>query len=528
MNKVISERGVICSPSPQASAAGLSILDQGGTAIDAMLAASATLAVVYPHMTGLGGDALWMISDGQKVETIFGLGQAGQQLPKGGEIHMRGPASVATTAGALRSWSRAQTISREQWGSSFTWKPLLADAIKYAEEGMQVSASQAFWQRQRSELINGLEGLRKFCCDAQGSLLKEGAWIQQPELAATLKRLALAGVDDFFDGDIARSLEKGFKELGCGLNAADLAATQAKVEEPISIRYRNGALYNFAPPTQGLYTLRALNMLNQVELGKCKNLGPDYYHYLVEAIKSMLLVRNRELCDPNYMPFNHLAQLTKSQAILDFASIDPERAQPWNEVGKPADTIWMAATDAEGRTACLMQSLFHDFGSGCFIGDTGILWLNRAAGFNPNSDHPNCWAPGKRPAYTLNPSCYLADNGDQFYFGTQGGDGQPQTQMVLATQLVDYKQPIEQALSAPRFLLGRSFFDSTDNLKLEANIAPEVKAALTEKGHETETIDRLSPYTGLAGIVAVYANGAREAMYDPRSQGLSLAQSPKN
>ena len=114
MNKVTSQRGVICSPSPQASAAGLSILDQGGTAIDAMLAASATLAVVYPHMTGLGGDALWMISDGQKVETIFGLGQAGQQLPENGEIQMRGPASAATTAGALRSWSLAQSISRER------------------------------------------------------------------------------------------------------------------------------------------------------------------------------------------------------------------------------------------------------------------------------------------------------------------------------------------------------------------------------------------------------------------------------
>jgi gamma-glutamyltranspeptidase/glutathione hydrolase len=183
----------------------------------------------------------------------------------------------------------------------------------------------------------------------------------------------------------------------------------------------------------------------------------------------------------------------------------------------------MAATDKEGRTACLMQSLFHDFGSGCMIGDTGILWSNRAAGFNPNPMHPNAWAPGRRPANTLNPSCYLADNGQQMFFGSQGGDGQPQTQLVLATQLVDFQQSIEEALNAPRFLLGRSFFDSADNLKLEANIDSHVKSQLAQLGHDIEIIPTLSPYTGLAGVVGVHVNGQVSAMHDPRGQGNAIA-----
>jgi gamma-glutamyltranspeptidase/glutathione hydrolase len=182
----------------------------------------------------------------------------------------------------------------------------------------------------------------------------------------------------------------------------------------------------------------------------------------------------------------------------------------------------MAATDQEGRTACLIQSLFHDFGSGCILGDTGVLWQNRAAGFNADLAHVNGWAPGKRPAHTLNPSCYLADDGRRFFFGTQGGDGQPQTQMVLATQLIDYRQPVDRALRMPRFLLGRSFFDSTDNLKLESDISPDSVAGLAERGHEVELIPAQSPMTGHAGIISIERDGLLHAMHDPRGEGLGL------
>lgn len=509
-----SRGGVLCTPHPLASAAGLEVLDGGGTAIDAMLAASAVLAAVYPHMTGLGGDALWLLHDDQ-VRTIIGIGQAGAQLPSTGAIALRGPASVATTAGAMASWVQAKALS-ERWGSRMAWSDLLSGAVGLARDGVEVSASQLFWQGQRASLIESLPGLHPLC-KTEGRWLQAGDRLRQPALANSLEHLARRGPDDFYHGELAEAFGVAFAALDCGLTLDDLRATQARWAAPISVRYRHGRLYNVAPPTQGLYTLRAMAALDGMDLGE--NGSPRYYHLLVEAIKQGLLQRNRELHDPLPSGWDFKHALDQPPATLD-----AEHAAPWAEPGQPADTVWMAACDRSGRSACLIQSLFHDFGSGCILGDTGILWHNRAAGFNPQPNHPNAWAPGKRPAHTLNPSAYLADDGRRWFFGTQGGDGQPQTQMVVASQLIDYQQSAEAALRAPRFLLGRSFFDSTDNLKLEADIGATVLQGLAQRGHALETTPALSPLMGLAGVIAIEPNGQRTAAYDPRSQGSALAQ----
>ncbi|MCF4994648.1 gamma-glutamyltransferase [Pseudomonas syringae] len=517
-----SRRGVICSPHPEASAAGLRILDEGGSAIDAMLAASAVLGVVYPHMTGLGGDALWLLHDG-RVRTIMGIGQAGQRLPGSGRIDLRGPGSVATAAGALASWRTAQGISAAEWGSRMSWRELLADAAHIARAGAPVSTSQLFWQSHREALIETLPDLHSLC-KTEGRWLREGDVLRQPQLADTLDQLARRGIDDFYQGELAEAFAEHFQRLDCGLTLADLQATRADEVAPLSIRYRQGRLFNIAPPCQGLYTLQAMLALGETNLAACGNGSVAYYHHLVEAIKQGLLRRNAELHDPRRSGWDCNASLSAEFAAEYAAYINPEQAHPWNEVGRPADTAWMAATDVEGRTACLIQSLFHDFGSGVVMGDTGVLWQNRAAGFSAIPDHPNAWAPGARPAHTLNPSCYLADDGRQLFFGTQGGDGQPQTQLVLATQLIDFARPIDEALSTPRFLLGRSFFDGTDNLKLEADVGEAVINGLATLGHGVETIAPLNAYTGQAGIIAVQPDGIRQAMHDPRGQGCALGQ----
>lgn len=517
--KASSRNGVICTPHASATDTGLDILQAGGTAIDAVLAAGATLAACYPHMTGIGGDALLMINDGNDIKVIMGLGQAGQVLPDGGQIKERGPASAATTAGALRAWQQAKSISENQWGSSLTWPTLLAPAIERARQGTPLSQSQAFWQHQREKLIAELPDLQQLCCDVHGQLRPEGSTLHQQDLGNTLEQLARAGIEDFYQGEVAQELARGFREMGNGLTADDLARTRASVGDPLRVRYRNGFLYNFPPPTQGIYTLSALAALNQMPLSKIENGSTDYYHCLVEAIKNQLAIRNQELADPGYFPLPLQDRLSEAAARQNFGHIDLERAAPWQEQGQPADTIWMAASDRQGRTACLMQSLFHDFGSGCLVGNTGVLWSNRAASFRSDNRHPNCWSPGKIPAHTLNPSCYLSDEGDQWYFGSQGGDGQPQTQMVLATQLIDYHRSIDNALQAPRFLLGRSFFGSSENLKLERSVPDLVREELSARGHQVETIPELSPLTGQAGALLVSASGVKEAMHDPRGQG---------
>jgi gamma-glutamyltranspeptidase len=506
------KQGVITTPHPAATEAGAAALKDGGSAIDAMIAASATLAAVYPHMTGIGGDALWLLNDG-RIRTIMGYGQAGQALPSGG-ITQRGPGAVATTAAALASWQTALNISRHEWHSSLTLPRLLEHSIHWARTGSAVSESQSFWIKQRKQLLATLPDLAPLCRNPDGSFLDTGDIMVQSQLGNSLEQLAKRGINDFYQGELAHALYSGFQQLECGLTLADLAATRAPEVEPIRVPYRNGYFYNFPPPSQGLYTAKAMATLNQYPIKDLGNGSTTYYHLMVEAIKQAMLQRNRELRDPERNNWNY-------HSSLDPFTIDQNQALPWKEPGQPADTIWMAATDKEGRTACLMQSLFHDFGSGCMIGDTGILWQNRAAGFNPHSTHPNAWAPGRRPAHTLNPSCYLAGNGHQLFFGSQGGDGQPQTQLVLATQLVDFQQNIEEALNAPRFLLGRSFFDSTDNLKLEANIAPHVQSQLAQLGHDIEIIPALSTYTGQAGIISVHDQAS--AMHDPRGQGNAIA-----
>lgn len=510
----LSRHGVITTPHPDASAAGLRVLQAGGSAIDAMVAASATLTAVYPHMTGVGGDALWMLHDG-RVRTIMGIGQAGQRLPQGGRIELRGPASVATTAAAVASWQTALQISSLEWGSRFTLADLLTDAEYHARQGAEVSLSQLFWQGHRQTLIDTLPGLHGLC-KTQDRWLAPGDSLAQPRLADTFAHLARAGLADFYHGELAQAFAEQFEQLGCGLQASDLAATQAPEIAPISVRYRQGRLFNVAPPCQGLYTLQAMQALNTWDLTECGNGTAAYYHLLVEAIKQGLLQRNRELHDPASSDWDFNASLAVRH------SLDPRQASPWNEVGRPADTAWMAATDGEGRTACLIQSLFHDFGSGVMMGDTGVLWQNRAAGFSPLPGHPNAWAPGKRPAHTLNPSCYLADDGRRMFFGTQGGDGQPQTQMVLATQLIDFQQPLDRALRQPRFLLGRSFFDGNDNLKVEADMGDVVAQGLSAMGHDVEIIPQLNPFTGQAGGICIDIHGICHAEHDPRGQGLAL------
>jgi len=513
--KCQSTKGVITTPHPLSTKVGLRILAEGGTAIDAMIAASATLAAVFPHMTGIGGDAVWVLYD-KKVSSIMGIGQAGQRAPLR-PITERGPDAVATTAGAIASWQAAIDISTHQWGSDLSLQRLLKDAISYAEQGTQVSASQAFWIKQRQALLTNLPDLNPIVRRADGQPLQVGDTFKQQQLARTLKLLSKNGLMDFYQGEVAEALHAGFTALNGNLSLDDLRKTRARNAEMVKVRYRAGDYYNFPAPSQGIYTAKALTTLNQWDLGEHGMGSAQSYHLMVEAIKQSFTARNIALCDPDFSPLNSL-EIASTASLLDAT-----RASPWGEQGQPADTVWLAATDSDGRTACLMQSLFHDFGSGCMIGDTGVLWHNRAAGFNSNSQHPNAWGISKRPAHTLNPSCYIADNGHRFFFGSQGGDGQPQTQLVLATQLIDFNQDVETALNAPRFLLGRSFFDSTDNLKLEQSLPEAIRTALTELGHITEVIPSLSPYTGQAGIITITPNGMATAMHDPRGEGTALA-----
>jgi len=520
VDSVIAKNAVITTPKADATEAGYQVLKEGGTAIDALITAGAVMSVTSPHMVGLGGDALWMLNHKKHISTISGIGQAGQRLPHSGKIQLRGNDSIATTAAAVASWHTAYEISQSRWHSKLPWSRLLEPAIELARDGCKVSDSQVFWQEKRKQLIKESPDLQRICENADANPFNVGDHLYQPSLANSLESLSRHGGQSFYTGELGDALAQGFSERDLCLTADDLAATRAPELEPLQSSYRNGHLYNVMPPSQGITTLHALSILNQFNLNQLRDNPSDYYHLMVEAIKTSLKQRNLSLCDPSFQHLNTNDWL--NNAAKDAANIDLQKAAGWADVSQPADTAWMSAIDPDGHSVSLIQSLYYDWGSACMIGDTGILWHNRAAGFSTVADHANAWSPGKRPAHTLNPSLYIRDNGEHTLFGSQGGDGQPQTQTVLATQLFDFNNSICDSLYAPRFLLGRSFFDSDDNLKIEAHLDPLVVQQLRDRGHDIEIIPELSPLAGLAGIARINSNGTREAMHDPRGDGLTL------
>ena len=519
-HSIKTTHAVITTPQADATEAGNAILKEGGTAIDAMIAAGAMLSVTSPHMVGLGGDALWMLHNGSDISTILGIGQAGRQLPTSGRIQRRGEDAIATTAAAMASWDTAYRISQNRWNSRIPWSRLLEPAIDKARNGFAVSDSQLFWQSQRKTLVSEFPDLHTMWCKQSGQALVEGDQLLLPALANSLESLSRYGAMSFYTGELGHALAEGFAKRNLCLTLQDLEETRAPEQAPISISYRYGQLYNVAPPCQGITTLQGMALLNQFPIATLRNQPADYYHLMVEAIKSALKQRNRALCDPAFCELDVHAWLSAYSS--DTRLIDPSKAADWKDQAQPADTAWMAAIDSYGNGASLIQSLYYDWGSACTIGDTGILWQNRAAGFSPLPTHPNAWAPGKRPAHTLNPSLYIGNNGERVLFGSQGGDGQPQTQTVLATQLIDFGNSLEEVLYAPRFLLGRSFFDSADNLKIEAHLAADVIQQLRDYGHDIEVIPKLSPLAGLAGVARSHHDGTCEAMHDPRGSGLTL------
>ena len=244
-------------------------------------------------------------------------------------------------------------------------------------------------------------------------------------------------------------------------------------------------------------------------------------HLLVEATKQAFLKRS-SIADPDFDTGKHdPAAAMLETGTLDAAAgrIDPASAMAWPHPVNSADTVFFAVTDPQGRCASLLQSTYFDWGSGVTVPGTGILWQNRGAAFSTEPGHPNCLAPGKRPFYTLNPGIAIRDGEPYLLYGTQGADGQPQTLSVLLTSLLDDGMTPEQALAQPRFLLGRTFSDSRDSLKIEGSLRPEEAETLSALGHEVAMLPALSPIFGQAGVIRLSENGSVEGAHDPRGNG---------
>lgn len=506
-----ARRVMVVAPHLGAAETGAEVLRRGGNAIEALVAAGAALSVLYPHFCGLGGDAVWLIADETGVQCRLGIGQA--TATPVDRIDLRGPGSTLTSAGLVDSWDAVMQISAG-WGGTDSLSTLLAPAIALAEDGFPVSRSQHFWfDFRQAEMADWPGFAQVFASDG----------IQrQPGLADSLRAIAEHGPREFYEGALARRIAQGLKDAGSPLTAADLAATATRAEAPIRLNYRGFDLYAPPPPTQGVTTLGIMGVLAGFDLSDHPPGSAGFLHLLVEAVKQAFLDRS-QIADPRFAPVDPAAMLAPERLTAKSAAIDPARAMAWPAAMRPGDTSFLAATDAQGRSACVLQSIYYDWGSGVVAGDTGILWQNRGAAFSTDPASPNRIAPGKLPFYTLNPGIAMQDGRVRLIYGTQGADGQPQTLALLLALLIDHGLDPAEALSHPRFLLGRTFSDSGDTLKLEAGLPPETVSALRAMGHEVASIPALSALGGQAGIIRIDPAGRINGAHDPRSDGGAVA-----
>ncbi len=527
-NPTRGARGMAVAPHSLASQSALAVLREGGNAVEAMIAATATIAVVYPHMNGIGGDSFWLVRDSAGAVTgVDACGASAQaarreNYAKAAAIPFRGGSAAITVAATISGWGLAHKVSAERLGGRMPLARLLEDAIHYANAGIPVTSSQHMNTTKKLAELKDVHGFAgAFLID--GAPPATGALFRQPRMAATLAQIACAGADDFYRGDLARAIARDLAAAGSVLTLADLQAHQALLRTPLQLKHSLGAVYNMPPPTQGLISLMILGQLDRMDIGRCDHLSADYVHAAVEATKRAFLVRDKYITDPRTMQRNGAPD---AQAFLDGASLDADvakidmtRAAPWGAGRGPADTIWMGAIDGAGRACSIIQSIYHEFGAGVVLRETGINWQNRGASFSLDPRHINTLEPGKKPFHTLNPAMAVFNDGRVMVYGNMGGDGQPQTQSAVFTRTAVFGLNPQDAISAPRWLLGRTWGQTSDTLKMEGRFPAATIAELRRRGHDVEVYPDFDETLGHAGCVIRHPNGNFEGGFDVRSDG---------
>ena len=527
LNTPRATRGMVSAPHHLAAQAGLAVLRDGGNAIEAAVAAAAVASVVYPHMSGLGGDGFWLIAEpGRMAVCIDASGAAGIQArpelyrDQGlNAVPRHGALAANTVAGAVSGWQAALDISA-RWGGRLPLSRLFEDAIHYARGGWSVTEGQAAASRRQ---LADLAGAPNFAAHflAGSDAPSAGSRMALPALAATLERLAAAGLDDFYRGAIGQAMAAELQRLGSVLTSDDLARHRSVRRRPLSLALDCGVAYNLPPPTQGLASLMVLGLFQRLKVGRAD--GFEHLHGLVEATKRAFIVRDAHVTDPAYMAVHATTYL--SDGVLDrlAARIDPRRALAWPEGTDDGDTVWLGVVDGQGRAVSYIQSLAQAFGSGVMLADTGILWHNRGHAFTLDESGLHLLKPRRKPFHTLNPALVQLKDGRLMVYGCMGGHGQPQTQAAVFTRYALYGQDLQAAVTAPRWALGRDWAAPSSDLKIEEGFPDEVVAALRKAGHEVRMVPRFDSLMGHAGAVVRRPDGLLEGAADPRGDGVVAA-----
>lgn len=520
----MSYRGMAVAPHHLAAAAARDVLAEGGNAAEAMIAAAAAIATVYPHMNHLGGDGFWLLAKpGEAPRGIEACGPAAsgasidfyRERGVTGSIPTRGGLAALTVPGAVSGWEQAHWISRS-WGGRLPLSRLLAPAASFARDGVAVSESQSRLTGEKFDELKDVPGFAEVFL-ADGKVPSHGARLRQPALAETLERLGRVGLRDFYEGEIGAVLARDLEQAGSPLRASDLSAYAARTVEPLSAKLSCGTIFNLPPPTQGIASLAILGVFDR--LGVREGESFDHVHGLVEATKQAFRMRDAHVCDPAHMKCEPTSLIADAALDRMAADVDRGRAAPWPHMAGPGDTIWMGVIDSEGRSASYIQSIYWEFGSGVVSPSTGVLFQNRGISFALDESHLNALKPGKKPFHTLNPAMARLDDGRLVVYGTMGGEGQPQTQAAVFTRHVLFGRDLGEAVAAPRWLLGRTWGAQSVTLKIESDLDPEVVRALKAAGHDVELVAPRNDMMGHAGMVTLSPDGRFEGAADPRSDG---------
>jgi gamma-glutamyltranspeptidase/glutathione hydrolase len=543
MPLVRGARGAVVAPHHLATAAGLSILRAGGHAVDAAIATNAVLGVVLPSACGIGGDAFWLIWDeaAGRQTALNGSGRAPAAADPGRMVNQglttlpsRGPLTI-TVPGAVRSWGDAHGRH-----GRLRRADVLGPAIQLARDGFPaydgfIAAVENTLPIVREALGDG-SGFEQVY-RPNGRPWRAGERVRLPALAATLGRMAEAGFDDFYDGDLADRQAAGLASVGCRITEADLAAHTSTWTEPISTTYRGVRVTTHPPNSSGIVALELINILEQFEPPAASAFGPigcddaRWVHLGIEAAKLAMADRDFHLSDPAFVEIP-VAELTSKAHAAELARlIDPEAAArpPASTLPRGGGTIYLATVDGEGNAVSLIESNYLGFGSGVVDPATGIHYQNRGSYFSLDPEHPNVLAPGKRTLHTLLPGMLFRDGEARPWVvtGSMGGDAQPQIHAQVVSALVDGDVDIATAVGAPRwFVDGETHFAPPVNVRAERRYSAAVLDALEAMGHP---LTRTIPFNGLLGhahaIELVDGGPAAEggslaAATDPRSAGL--------
>ncbi len=521
----IFSRAAVAAPHVLAAEAGREVIAQGGNAIEAMVAMAASIAVVYPHMNGIGGDGFWLVREpGGRVRGIEACGPAGalasiqRYRERGYEaIPPRGSDAMVTVAGAVGGWEKALSLS-QALGGRMPLSVLLARAINQAQGGVPVSASEARYVPAGGDALHAAPNFAAIYLN-RGKPCRHGEARRLPALAATLERLATAGLSDFYRGDLAQAIAADLDALGAPITGADMAAYEAVERTPLQLRRRNATLFNFPPPTQGLAALLILGIFDRLGVAQSESIA--HFHGLIEATKRAFAIRDLVITDFGRLRHDPSAFLTPERLQKEAARIDMKRAASMPLRDDQGGTVWMGAIDANGMAVSYIQSVYWEYGSGAVLPQTGIVWQNRGMSFSLDAAAVNPLEPGRRPFHTLIPALAAFDDGRVMAYGSMGGDGQPQFQSQIYTRYADYGMSPAAAVSAPRLLYGRTWGAASVSVKAENRFDPACISALRAMGHEVEQLDTDRADTfGHAGMVIRHPDDGRvEAVHDPRSDG---------